>query len=745
MRSFVASILVCSLVTAMSPAAQAAFRRTTPEQRTERAAAKVLKRDAKLQKKADRKRESLGPTMLLQPRAPGSVAPRTGQAATEADVATGEQIKEAFRGRAGFAQAVLQGRMRLRDGGPDGLLLALGRIEDQLEEHPVFPVDPRGRRDQRVLRRAQDVQRDARLLLRRLSRIPGIVPAGYAPALTQLSIDELEAMLGEQDLYTRDSVDGVRDLLHDDVFAERLAARTAGRGGQEGQDVVEQLMPLSKALAEGAEVVSLDKLDLGRPKSLPLELQVATAKDPAVARALASLQARGVKVRMQSLSGTPHGVLEAINLVAVTSQENYLKTWLPQLVTQRKRPNLRPTPNGLVRARAARMVEQGEDPRERLEVATDLIDGAVGSYLRVIAEDGSDDDEDVRTVNAALEGARRKLAKRRMLFDNAHERTEGAQDVLKKMMLLGPMAHSLEMLDLGMAAKVLTSSGDDAMAEVAEWKALRGSGFTNRELMKRAKVLVPVGVAATFAAAGSHSMIEHGNAVLGGATFGASAVALSLTTALQSIRMYKHGYVELLRQGKIEGKVGVAMKQDFQKNLRQLAAAEQRLGSLFQAKNKPRLLKMVKQELAAGVAGGAMDQAEADGILSELESLDMASFGQALELPSTAHQWKEAFGQDFSNPARLGVILGAAAAPFVGAAAGAKGLLHNGFVLAGVGSTESVVAGATVFAARQLNEIKYAGGQAAELARAQGKRGFVEVSLGLGKTALETRQRKGAE
>lgn len=46
-------------------------------------------------------------------------------------------------------------------------------------------------------------------------------------------------------------------------------------------------------------------------------------------------------------------------------------------------------------------------------------------------------------------------------------------------------------------------------------------------------------------------------------------------------------------------------------------------------------------------------------------------------------------------------------APVAGMAAASCGLMHNGFVMAGIGSTESIVAGLTVHLARKKMEFDY--------------------------------------
>lgn len=697
------------------------LRRGTNEERAQRSAARAAARKTKSDAKLARKVENLGPVLRQAPRSVPAQATRRTPEATEADLPRAELLKQRFRGRAELASMVVSGRAHLREDAGE-LVDVLGKIEDELGEHPVFAADKVGVRDQRVLRRSADVRRDARLLMRRLAKIPGIVPGGYSPAVIAAATREFEQLLHHQDAYTRPDIEGVTDLLRDDVFAERLASHTAGRvmpNLEEGtSDHTAQLLPLADAFVKGADLMKLEVIDPKRPGGLPLELKVAAARDPDVAAALARLTAKG-GVRLQRLVGTPHGVLEAINLIAVTSQENYLRTWLPALITKGQRPNLRPTTRGLMRARHGDLIHAAEDPTERLEAASDLVEAAVGEYLKVVDAEGRESDPDLAIVNRALDGSRRKLARQRMVFDNAHERTEGAQEIIKKMMYIGPIAHGLEMLDLGSIAMLATGMTDDVGAEIGEWRALRGSGFTNKELFHRAKILIPVGIGAGVAAYEAHHLLESGHNLLGGATFGASAVALSLTTAIQSIHMYRQGYEELLREGKVQGKLGPAMTKAFRKQLRQL---ERQLGNLVKEEHRPALLKTVRTQLEAEVASGAMTTAEVDGVLAELEKMDLEDVLSRVTLPSSRSQWKAAVAQDFSNPARLGLVAGAAVAPLMGMAAGAAGVLGNGFALAAVGSTESIVAGATVFAARKIDDFKYARDLKAELAAAQAKR-----------------------
>ena len=63
--------------------------------------------------------------------------------------------------------------------------------------------------------------------------------------------------------------------------------------------------------------------------------------------------------------------------------------------------------------------------------------------------------------------------------------------------------------------------------------------------------------------------------------------------------------------------------------------------------------------------------------------------------------------QDFTNPARLGLLIGVSMAPIMGIIGAVTGVMHNGWVLATIGSTESIVAGITVISAGHINEYRF--------------------------------------
>jgi hypothetical protein len=178
--------------------------------------------------------------------------------------------------------------------------------------------------------------------------------------------------------------------------------------------------------------------------------------------------------------------------------------------------------------------------------------------------------------------------------------------------------------------KLFAASTDDVLAEAAELFALRGSGFTWKQLIVRSRILIPVFGLATYGAFSVDPLIDSGHLSWAGVVFGVSSVALSLTTAVQSVRMYKQ----------------------------------------------------------------CVDHMVSDGKLS---------------LTGRLSHWITALKQDFTNPARLGLIIGALISPLMSMVVfvGLPIVVHNGWVLALLGTTETITAGIVVILARRINALKF--------------------------------------
>ncbi len=371
------------------------------------------------------------------------------------------------------------------------------------------------------------------------------------------------------------------------------------------------------------EVTSLPE-ELDFPEILPLELQYVLAKSPHCRERLRDFLAHGKAVGIRTVERTPENVLAAINHVSLLSQHFLILSWLPALLRTHQFPVITAADKEKARARGVDLDKEVavvySQRREFKKVV--LIDeenrGTSAEELQLMRELNEDLDE--ISIDYIIN---------RLTFDNAHERTETAQSVVKALLLVGPIAHILEQGLHGLG-KVFAASTDDLMSEAAELLALRGSGFSWKVLWKRSLVLLPVFLAATYLAFSSERFVEVKNYFTAGLLFGVSAVALSLTTAIQSIFMYRSCVRSLIQEGKLPAMAG----------------------------------------------GGIMQLA---------------------------------LRQDFTNPARLGLFLGAAVAPINAMLAFNlfPNWLHNGWFLALLGSTEGLVAGLTVLTARKINNFIY--------------------------------------
>ncbi len=369
------------------------------------------------------------------------------------------------------------------------------------------------------------------------------------------------------------------------------------------------------------DVVSIPE-ELDFAENLPIEIQYILKKYPEYKEKIHKILSEGKAIGVRTVLRTPENILQAVHTVSVHSQGNYILTWLPELLRNKHHPKF-----------TKQDLEQKLPHEESLHkaVATILRDRLRFKRLVLIDEENIGITPEEQRFMTELSELIYPLAIDysvfRVVADNARERTKIAQAIVKALLVIGPIAHVLEKFAAGIG-KVFAASADDLLGETAELTALRGSGFTWRELAKRSRILIPVFALATWGAFSVEGLLDEGRMILGGTVFGLSAVALSLTTAVQSIFMYRRNIVKLVSEDKVH--------------------------------------KQPQWQLT-----------------------------------------KTALRQDFTNPARLGLFLGALLAPLMGIIGSLLGLMHNGWVLAGIGSTESIVAGLTVIFADRINEWRF--------------------------------------
>ncbi len=368
------------------------------------------------------------------------------------------------------------------------------------------------------------------------------------------------------------------------------------------------------------QVISLPE-ELDYLESLPIELRYIFGKMPGYREKVRGILSSGKAIGVRTVLRTPDNILRAVHTISVHTQGNYILTWLPPLLRDKHLPHFTDADRKVV-------VAHGENLDEAVEII--LRDRLRFKKLVLIDEENLGIKPEEQRLMTELSEIIYPLAVDysvfRVIADNAQERTHIAQGIIKALFIIGPIAHVLEKYAAGVG-KVFAASADDLLGETAEIAALRGSGFGWKELARRGRILIPVFALATWGAFNVEPLLEHGRTLLAGVVFGLSAVALSLTTAIQSIFMYRKNLKNLITEKKV--------------------------------KAQP----------------------------SEITKL--------------------ALRQDFTNPARLGLLMGACLAPVMGMIGAVSGLMHNGWVLAAIGSTESIVAGLTVIFADRISQLRF--------------------------------------
>jgi len=643
------------------------------------------------------------------------------------------------------------------------LMIKNNAVEQALFENPIYTTDVVGsdyfpekkeagpdfveQHDDRQLWEYKDFKKFADFALSKV--LESIPKEGEGPAISLRLEKLMNAFLTELEgkkIFTRPGINGLQDLLEEpiltqNVFDQMLSGLPEAEAQKKEAELYKDLIRLFERINTLNENLELQKINLLDDKNVPLEIQLSVAENQAVEDAIRTLQAEGIDLRFQTKVQTDKETLEAISRISLTSQENFILSWLPDLIEKgirpkttisklaaevkaekedtlrKKREKLLLFDEGSEEGTSKKKAELEEEiaeieeslanvpTREQLEADVDLILASVSGYKEVVALDKDltvEQQERLSLVNESLVGVNKEYAHRRMVFDNADERTSEAQEVLKKMMFVGPLAHGLELMHLGAVAKLFASSADDLMGEWAEIQALRGSGFSLKSILNRLKIGVPVFAAASYGAFQVEALLESGHDLAAGTVFGLTAVALSATTAIQSMKMYHDCYMELIKEGKIDDKQSVLQAQPQFKELWKKFEAD------VTQLTPEGLVAMVEKSFAE-IPEAILSVEDRQAIIKLLPT-DEKGVREYMEKQKESNwykTWKKALEQDFCNPARLGIAIGITLAPLGGLTAASMGLLSNGFVLAGIGSMESVAGGVTVLLARRLNEYKY--------------------------------------
>ena len=238
------------------------------------------------------------------------------------------------------------------------------------------------------------------------------------------------------------------------------------------------------------DVISLPE-ELDFEGELPIEIQYVAKKYPEYKNRIRKILSEGKAIGVRTVLRTPENILQAVHTISVHSQGNYIITWLPRLLRDKHRPVFSETDK-----KTALLKNENLDEA----VETILRDRLRFKRLVLIDEENIGIKPEEQRFMTELSEIIYPLAIDysvfRVVADNARERTHIAQNIIKALLLIGPIAHILEKFAAGIG-KIFAASTDDLIGEAAEISALRGSGFSWRELAKRGRILIPVFALAT--------------------------------------------------------------------------------------------------------------------------------------------------------------------------------------------------------------------------------------------------------
>lgn len=423
---------------------------------------------------------------------------------------------------------------------------------------------------------------------------------------------------------------------------------------------------------------------------------------------LENLKKQGSEIRLVTCRQSPDNVLGAVRHIATESQHKFVSTWLPDMIREGTRPVvLRKDIEVLEKQYSDRLkiVQEIQNQaefrkqlvaklfREELTQKTDFlrsieqIEGFTPFYISIEVSGGNISPEDIlriREINQKFDsGIGNEYAKRKLLFDDANEISEEAQNIIKAMAIVGPAAHVLEhSFHLPGIAKFLAASTDDIMSEWAEISALRGAGISWKEIRSRFKTLAPA-IPIAFALAGvvepARQML---NERLAGAIFSSAAVFLSAVTCTLSAKMFAEKYGELAKEGKLREFYPVISEEELEK----IKSATETLN-----------VEVTPEKIWSAIEDSLRRLGEDEGSIQEkrelffrfVQSKDAEEILKGLEQPSFLKRYKEGTKEAMGiNPARFGIAMGAFTSPVFGFLAGPT-FLARPLLYALAGSYES--------------------------------------------------------
>ncbi len=495
--------------------------------------------------------------------------------------------------------------------------------------------------------------------------------------------------------------EGIKDVLENDLVEFSVVDRTL-KGAQSGDQAATGWLTdsqrevladhladgnqgaarelLGKAYRDGVEIaLAADQtyrsdefhMDGGE---LPLAIRAALGQKPELAASLRALEAKGLTLRVRTMTKTPPGVRTAALEYGAFGEETEFSPFV-DLVEKGLRPDPRPTPMGIRRAIASGRFSRRKPPTASdLEKRVDLIEHAVSQVL-VIEAVGNDAEaavDEVARINRELEPVRRVMARHRIVFDVKHEAGEGARELLKMVGALAVVATGLQAAGAGEGAILLAEGGEDLVQGAVEGASQDGQMRAPGEVWRPSTKLAAVGALglSAYLAGPIHHLAENGMGYAAGPIMGVGSMALSGTVFGNAVLLNKKGRIERLRNGKVANTVPQLMfDKSFQRQLGRIGKKPGRRAAILRA---------ARETLAGKVAAGAIGSAEMTRTMDALEATaGDAELRSMVAMPGRLALWKAAFGEALGTPTRKALGQGMVVTIVASSVVGAAGLLSG--------------------------------------------------------------------
>lgn len=310
------------------------------------------------------------------------------------------------------------------------------------------------------------------------------------------------------------------------------------------------------------------------PTDMPFELRFVFRQFPECADRVRALFERGYGIGIRTVLRTSEDVLDAVARISEGSYHGVLEPWLTHLIFSEEVPVFtedelyEQNQRGVNLYTEAHVILSERFLMKRL-VLIDLESHGIQES----------DQEFISSMNRVLEPLSAAYLHHRIHADRRTFAFRLSRTLLSALFIIGPITHALEHWVRGIG-RMFAALADDVTRESAELVTLKGSGYTGRQIWRRAQVFVPVLVVVIWLVLQVECLVERGSLFLAGLTFGLVAVSFTFVRILQTYARLRTAYVELEQSSKLPS--GLRLKlSSFA--LREIRWSPQRFGLLIGA------------------------------------------------------------------------------------------------------------------------------------------------------------------